>query len=72
VHWGRHTEDQRAKPVPSDTQQRARPFQPIFTFHAEAVLVKTFPEVPNSQRSTHELTVQNICLQSVLCSLERR
>ena len=30
------------------------------------------PSVPNNQRSTHELTVQNICLQSVLCSLERR
>ncbi len=30
------------------------------------------PTMPTNQRSTHELTVQNVCLQSVLCSLERR
>jgi hypothetical protein len=29
----------RPKSVPSDTQQRARPDRPVFTFHAEAVLV---------------------------------
>jgi hypothetical protein len=29
------------EPVPSDTQQRARPDQPVSVFHAEAVLTKT-------------------------------
>jgi hypothetical protein len=27
--------------IPSDTQQRARPDQPVYVFHAEAVLTKT-------------------------------
>jgi hypothetical protein len=38
------------------TQQRARHSPKKFTFHAEAVLVIPYKTVPNSQRSTHELT----------------
>ncbi|MFE2015146.1 hypothetical protein, partial [Streptomyces sp. NPDC059491] len=60
--------------VPSDTQQRAKhdpsvhPHVPRRSSTGEVILVI----VPTNQRSTHELTVQNVCLQSVLCSLERR
>ena len=53
---GPATKDTSNQPVPSDTQQRARPGTPRYTFHAEAVLTEGLEKVPNSQRSTHELT----------------
>jgi hypothetical protein len=53
-------------PVPSDTQQRARPDRPFLAFHAEAVLAEKQPVVPNSQRSTLEQPPSNICRRNGL------
>lgn len=60
--------------IPSDTQQRARHSPSACSvFHAEAVLTEKQSEtMPNSQRSTHEQTVQDIRPQSAMRSLERR
>lgn len=55
---------------PTTCQARSPPLSLFST--PKQYLQDVLETVPTNQRSTHELTVQNICLQSVLCSLERR
>ena len=56
---GSALEGSRKPAVPSDTQQRARPSpHPRSAFHApkDSTCGPSWPTVPSSQRSTHELT----------------
>lgn len=69
------------EPVPSDTQQRARPDRPSPTFHAEAVLVKNnlscrivnVPPMSNQHRTfAGVLAPDQTRRPGKKCSLERR